>query len=86
MSTGIDAVKRTIEPLAYADYVKTVRGCEPELADAFAGFASVEHVLQWMERQGLSHTPVDIVGQDEFSYDFLVHFSAPERWLAFGVT
>jgi hypothetical protein len=28
---------------------------------------------------------VDIVGQDEFHYDFLVRLDAEGRWLAFGV-
>jgi hypothetical protein len=77
---------QTHETLDYSDYVAKLRSCEPELADALAGFHGVEDVLQWMQRRGLCHMPVDIVGQDEFSYDFLVQFEAQGRWLAFGVT
>jgi hypothetical protein len=72
--------------LEYADYVTLLREKEPLLADAFACFTGIEHVLEWMQKCGLDKPPIDIVGQDEFSYDFLLQFDSEGRWLAFGVT
>jgi hypothetical protein len=68
------------------DYLQRLRATDPQLAEEFAGFTGVEQVLQWMARRGLATTAVDIVGQDEFEYDFLVRLDAAGRWLAFGVT
>ena len=58
------------------------------LATVFSGLggvANLEGVLKWVPRVGLSLAGVDLVQQDEFSYDFLIPVPAG-RWLAFGVT
>ena len=39
-----------------------------------------------MLRRGLDKPPLDLVGQDEFNYDFLVQYEQGGKWLAFGVT
>jgi hypothetical protein len=82
----MNATETRTEHLDYPDYVQALRARWPELAEELAGFEGVEDVLRWMQRRGLCPTPVDIVGQDEFSYDFLVRFEPPDGWLAFGVT
>ena len=69
----------------FADHVERLRPAHPELADAFAGFTGIEQVLQWMAGRVLTGKDVDIVGQDEFHYDFLVRLEGEGRWLAFGV-
>jgi hypothetical protein len=74
------------EPLDYPDYIQSLRVQEPVLAEELAGFHGVEDVLQWMQRRGLVQPNIDMVGQDEFSYDFLLQFEPAGRWLAFGVT
>ena len=56
------------------------------LAQEVADFHSIRGVLEWMRRRDLCRAAVDIVGQDEFSYDFLVELEPRGRWLAFGVT
>jgi hypothetical protein len=73
-------------PLEYADYMERLRANEPELAREFAEFQGIENVLDWMKRQGRCRAAVDIVGQDEFEYDFLLQLGPGGRWLAFGVT
>jgi hypothetical protein len=70
----------------YVDHVETLRTHSPELATEVAPFRSVEHVLQWMQRRGLTRAAVDLVGMDEFSYDFLIQLEPNGRWIAFGVT
>jgi hypothetical protein len=70
----------------FTDYVAALRAEYPELAEAFAGCHGIEEVLQWMGRRNLGRGDVDIVGQDEFHYDFLIRLDEAGRWLAFGVT
>ena len=70
----------------YAEYVNRLAQQESALAEQVADFHGIEHVLQWMQTNGLCHTKVDIVGQDEFHYDFLVEMPAAGQWIVFGVT
>jgi hypothetical protein len=72
--------------LDYPDYVGKLRERDPDLAEEVAGFGSVTGVLEWMKRRGLCRAAVDIVGQDEFHYDFLIQLEPAGRWLSFGVT
>lgn len=70
----------------YADHVQALRAGFPDLAAEVASFRGAEHVLQWMQRRSLTQTAVDLVGMDEFSYDFLVQLEPGGRWISFGVS
>jgi hypothetical protein len=70
----------------YADHVQRLSRQEPALAGELAGFHGIEQVLTWMQLKDLVGSAVDIVGQDEFEYDFLLQLGPGGRWLAFGVT
>jgi hypothetical protein len=70
----------------YPYYADKLRANLPDVAAEIATFTGVEQVLTWMQQRGLIGRAVDIVGQDEFSYDFLVELEPAGRWLAFGVT
>jgi hypothetical protein len=70
----------------YADHVAALRAEHPELAAVFADFGGVADVLAWMKRAGLAQTAVDIVGMDEFEYDFLIRLRPDGEWVAFGLT
>jgi hypothetical protein len=72
--------------LDYPDHVAGLRAADPDLADEVARFTGITAVLAWMQRRGLARAAVDIVGQDEFHYDFLIELEPAGRWLAFGVT
>ncbi len=72
--------------LEYAEYVTSLREGAPDLAAEIASFRSMEQVLQWMQRRGLTQALVDMIGMDEFSYDFLIQLEPGGRWIAFGVT
>jgi hypothetical protein len=78
------APAETGEGLSYADHLRILCTDDPRLAEELAAFHRVEDVLEWMQQRALCQTAVDIVGQDEFTYDFLVQLDS--RWLAFGVT
>jgi hypothetical protein len=70
----------------YGDYVKALREELPDLAAEVASFQGMEAVLQWMQRRSLTHAAVDMIGMDEFSYDFLIQLKPHGQWIAFGVT
>ena len=70
----------------YADYVTALRDEEPDLATEVASFHGLEQVLQWMQRRGLTQASIDMIGMDEFSYDFLIQLQPAGRWIAFCVT
>ena len=70
----------------YADYVTALQAAAPSLAVAVASFHGMEDVLQWMKRRGLTKAAVDLVGMDEFSYDFMIQLEPDGQWLVFSVT
>jgi hypothetical protein len=71
--------------MEYADHVLALRADFPDLAAALGQSDSLENVLDWMATRNLPSGAVDIIGQDEFSYDFLIQLEPDGRWLAFGV-
>jgi hypothetical protein len=72
--------------LQYADYVTALRDGAPDLAEEVGSFRGLEQVLQWMRRRGLTQAAVDLIGMDEFSYDFLIQLEPAGPWITFGVT
>jgi hypothetical protein len=74
------------EPLEYSEYVERLKSADKDIAEQVAGFSGIDHVLQWMQQHELVQTDADIVGQDEFSYDFLLRLVPTSRWLSFAVT
>ncbi|MCZ2340364.1 MAG: hypothetical protein LC104_01045 [Bacteroidales bacterium] len=70
----------------YADHLAVIRSVEPTLAEAIAHIRNLEDILGWIPRENLTFTSVDLVQQDEYSYDFLVPWHDGRRCLAFGLT
>jgi hypothetical protein len=82
----MSTVKSEPSVLEYGDYVNRLRSQDPGLAAELADFHGIEQVLQWSQQRGcLAKEAIDLVGQDEFSYDFLLQLGTRGRWLAFGV-
>jgi hypothetical protein len=71
--------------MTYAADVNVLREMHSALAEELAAFRGVSDLLDWMQRANLTRAAVDIIGQDEFEYDFLIQLPAGE-WLAFGIT
>jgi hypothetical protein len=70
----------------YPDHVDRLRRLDPVLADEVASFTGISSVMAWMQHHGRTRAAIDIVGQDEFHYDFMIEMEPAERWLVFGVT
>jgi hypothetical protein len=73
-------------PPDYLEYVDALRADHADLAGEFEGYFGIVSVLEWMKANSLSSAPVDLVGQDEYEYDFLIQWGPEGRWLVFGVT
>ena len=71
--------------MEYCDHIAALRSEYPDLAAPFARSDSLETVLDWMETRDLPAGALDLIGQDEFSYDFLIRLEPEGRWLVFGV-
>ena len=67
-----------------ANDLADVRRTHPHLAERIGGLRTLEHILDWIKRDGLSFASLDMVTQDEFCHDLLVPVG-PD-WLAFGMT
>jgi hypothetical protein len=70
----------------YQDHVKELARSNPDLAALVAGWSSLESVLEWMKEKDFPPGSIDLIGQDEFEYDFLLELEPKGQWLAFGVT
>jgi uncharacterized radical SAM superfamily protein len=68
----------------YADDLRSLRAVTPAVADQIAGFRTLEHILDWMKREGHSLAALDMVTQDEYCHDLLMPIG--ENWLVFGMT
>ncbi len=70
----------------YSDYADILRNQDPTLAEEIKWFHGIEQVLNWMNSRNLGQATIDMVGQDEFEYDFLIELEPDGRWIIFGVT
>jgi hypothetical protein len=70
--------------MTFADELGEVRTKYSQLGAEIAGFRTLEHILDWMKREGHSFESLDMVTQDEFCHDLLLPIG-PD-WLVFGVT
>jgi hypothetical protein len=61
-----------------------LRAANPALADQIANFRTLEHILDWIRREGHSFAALDMVTQDEFCHDLIMPIGAD--WLVFGMT
>jgi hypothetical protein len=83
-SEGGGSVELVGLPMEYTDHISALRADYSDLADAFGLSDSVENVLDWMQSRDLPPGAIDLIGQDEFSYDFLIRLDE-KRWPVFGV-
>ncbi len=69
-------------PLDYPDYMRLLAGLNIRNSPmTISSCSSVKEVLDWMQRQGtVGSNGVDMVGQDEFEYDFLIRLGQDDRW------
>jgi hypothetical protein len=71
--------------VTYADQLTTLTATAPALGGAVAGLRNLEAILKWAPTAGIPFAGIDLVQQDEYSYD--LYLPLPDaRWLVFGVS
>jgi hypothetical protein len=69
----------------YADQLATLRAADPDLGARVAHLRNLEAILKWAPGAGVALANLDLVQQDEYSYDLLVPLP-DSRWLSFAVS
>jgi hypothetical protein len=70
--------------IEYADHVKRLAATRPALAGDLAPIRTLERLLGWLKARELDLSALDLIQQDEFSYDLLAPHGTTE-WLSFGM-
>jgi len=71
-------------PMSYAEDIVVLRQTHAALAQSIGRFVTLEHILDWMKRDGHAFGSLDMVTQDEFCHDLLLPIGTD--WLVFGMT
>ncbi len=68
----------------YAGSLNELGSTNLDLAAQIGPFRTLEHVLDWMKREGHSLAALDMVTQDEYCHDLIMPIGSD--WLVFGMT
>ena len=74
------------EVSTYSEDAARLAAVDPRLAAEIAEFTGIAQVIDWFSRHGDGKPAIDLIGMDEFEYDFLVQTDETGPWLSFGVT
>lgn len=69
----------------YAEQLAALTTAAPELGAQVAPLRNLEAILKWAPGAGIDFARIDLVQQDEYSYDLLLPLP-DARWLNFGVS
>jgi hypothetical protein len=69
----------------YAEQLESLTAQDPALGAEVATLPNLEAILKWAPGAGVHLSGIDLVQQDEYSYD--LYLPLPDsRWLVFGVS
>lgn len=69
----------------YAEQLAALREADPALGGDVAKLRNLEAILKWAPGAGIDFAGIDLVQQDEYSYDLFLPLPHG-RWLVFGVS
>jgi hypothetical protein len=69
----------------YPEQLALLASADSALGTQVAHLRNLEGILRWAPEAGIPLAGIDLVQQDEYSYDLLLPLS-DARWLVFGVT
>ncbi|MBY0461197.1 MAG: hypothetical protein K2V38_28065 [Gemmataceae bacterium] len=69
----------------YPNQLAALTAADPVLGAQVASLRNLEAILKWAPTAGVAFAGIDLVQQDEYSYDLLLPLP-DSRWLAFGVS
>jgi hypothetical protein len=71
--------------MTYAEQLAALANAAPALGEQVAGLRNLEAILKWAPGADVPLAGIDLVQQDEYSYD--LYLPLPDsRWLVFGVS
>jgi hypothetical protein len=69
----------------YTDQLASLCAADPVLGEQVKPLRNLEAILKWAPGAGIPFAGIDLVQQDEYSYD--LYLPLPDaRWLVFGVS
>jgi hypothetical protein len=69
----------------YTEQLAALSNADPALGEQVAKLRNLEAILRWAPGAGVPLAGIDLVQQDEYSYD--LYLPLPDtRWLVFGVS
>jgi hypothetical protein len=72
--------------MTYLEQLDVLKSLDPLLGNQVASLRNLEAILKWAPEAGISFAGIDLVQQDEFSYDLFLPLPDNTRWLVFGVS
>jgi hypothetical protein len=69
----------------YTEQLSAVRAEDPALGTQLANLRNLEAILKWAPGAGIPLARIDLVQQDEYSYDLFLPLP-DSRWIIFGVS
>ncbi len=71
--------------MTYTEQLAALTVSDPALGAQVAPLRNLEAILKWAPSAGIAFAGIDLVQQDEYSYD--LYLPLPDsRWLVFGVS
>jgi hypothetical protein len=71
--------------MTYPEQLTVLSATDPKLGEQVAGLRNLEAILKWAPGAGIPFAGIDLVQQDEYSYDLFLPLP-DTRWLVFGVS
>lgn len=71
--------------MTYPEQLAALTATDADLSAQVATLPNLEAILKWALGAGVAFAGIDLVQQDEYSYDLLLPLP-DSRWLAFGVS
>ncbi len=72
--------------MEYIDFLTPLQSTHPDLFSKIEHFTSLEHILDWLPREGISLAALEMVTQDEYCHDLFFPLPDSSEWLVFGMT
>ncbi len=69
----------------YAEQLAELRHREPALSAQLESLRNLEAILKWATATGIAFRDIDLVQQDEYSYDLFLPLP-DSRWLVYAVS
>jgi hypothetical protein len=69
----------------YAEQLVALASADPELGAQVAGLRNLEAILKWAPAAGIPLADIDLIQQDEYSYDLFLPLP-DSRWIVLGVS